>query len=240
MRRYAAIILAAGGAALAAGGITPFSSSAPGANLPEGWRPLAIKSTKPSELQLVRDEGATVLRVSSNASTGAAGYSIPGDDRRRAILSWRWKIDRVVEGADLARKDGDDYAARVYVFFDIPEEELALTESMKLGLARLIYGPDVPAAAICYVWDNRNPVGTSAWNAYTDRVRMVVLESGGARAGKWVVEIRDVAADYRAAFGSEKVPPLKGIAAGNDTDQTGESATAWFGDFALRERGAVR
>jgi hypothetical protein len=29
---------------------------------------------------------------------------------------------------------------------------------------------------------------------------------------------------------------VTGIAAGNDTDQTGEAVTAWFGDFTLGAR----
>jgi hypothetical protein len=29
---------------------------------------------------------------------------------------------------------------------------------------------------------------------------------------------------------------VSGIAAGNDTDQTGESVTAWFGDISLGPR----
>ena len=80
------------------------------------------------------------------------------------------------------------------------------------------------------MWDNRHPIGTSAWNPYSDRVRTVVLRRG--QAGAWHSERRDLAADFRAAFGIE-APPLTGLAAGSDTDQTGETATAWFGDFRL-------
>ena len=32
------------------------------------------------------------------------------------------------------------------------------------------------------------------------------------------------------------MPPIAGITAGNDTDQTGEAVTAWFGDFRLEPR----
>jgi hypothetical protein len=32
------------------------------------------------------------------------------------------------------------------------------------------------------------------------------------------------------------VPRVTGIAVGNDTDQTGETVTAWFGDFRLEAR----
>ncbi len=103
-------------------------------------------------------------------------------------------------------------------------------------LARLLHGDALPTAAICYVWDNRHAVGTSRWSPYTDRVRMVVVESGNAQAGRWLDERRDVARDFRAAFGAQwsgPVPAITGVAVGNDTDQTGESVTAWFGDVRL-------
>jgi len=140
----------------------------------------------------------------------------------------------VVADADLARRSGDDFAARVYVFFDLPLAELPLAARIMLGVQRLLHGADLPTAALCYVWDNRHAPGTRAWSAYTGRVRMVVLESGNARANQWVAERRDLAADFQAAFGKRaRIPPITGIAAGNDTDQTGASATAWFGDFRL-------
>jgi len=216
----------------------PFSASPPGA-LPAPWRLLVPPRARAPELALVDDAGVTVLRVHSDGAAGTAAQELALEPSRSAVLAWRWKVDRVVEGADLAARSGDDFAARVYVFFDVPSAELPLAARVKLALARLLYGDAVPAAALCYVWDNRHPPGTSAWSAYTDRVRVVVLESGAARAGAWVEERRDVAADYRAAFGANApLHAVSGIAAGNDTDQTGESATAWFGDFRFEAGGA--
>jgi hypothetical protein len=60
--------------------------------------------------------------------------------------------------------------------------------------------------------------------------------SGNGEAGRWQEERRDLASDFRTAFARDAVPRVTGIAAGNDTDQTGESATAWFGDFRLERR----
>lgn len=107
----------------------------------------------------------------------------------------------------------------------------------KALLARAIWGEKLPTAALCYVWDNRHAPGTSAWNPHSDRVRMVVLRSGSP--GAWSSESRDLESDFRAAFGSQwqkPVPRVTGIAIGKDTDQTGETATAWFGDFTLGAR----
>ena len=217
-----------------------FSASPPGA-LPAPWRLLVPPRARAPDAALVDDGGATVLRVRSVDAAGTAAQALAIDPSRTPVLAWRWKVDRVVDAADLATRRGDDFAARVYVFFDVPPRELPIGARVKLALARLLYGDEVPAAALCYVWDNRHPVGTSAWSAYTDRVRVIVLESGAARAGAWVEERRDVAADYRAAFGANApLHTVTGVAAGNDTDQTGESATAWFGDFRFDAGGGVR
>ena len=62
---------------------------------------------------------------------------------------------------------------------------------------------------------------------------MIVVESGRERTGRWIDYERDVAADWRAAFGGE-APPIAGIAIMTDTDNTGETARSWYGDIALR------
>ena len=236
--------LAAGTTAIAivsapANPIAPFSSLPPGGAIPAAWKPLALPQWKASEFALVADGGVTVLRARADAAVGTLVHALDADARERPILAWRWKVDRVVEKGDIERKAGDDFAARVYVYFDVPPESLPFTARAKLRLARLYYGMELPAATICYVWDNRKPVGTSAWNAFTDRVRMVVLESGSANAGHWVEEQRDLEADFRAAFGASwprPTPHILGVGLGNDTDQTKEKVTAWFGDVRLEAR----
>jgi Protein of unknown function (DUF3047) len=234
-----ALLLLTAAGALAAEPITipPFSTASPGGAPPRGWREALLPKKKPPEFALVSDQGVTVLRVRSSAAAGTLAYAFRTDTASHPVLKWRWKIDRVVDRADLAVKSGDDFAARVYVFFAVPDDELSWDERMTLKLAKVVNGEDLPSAGICYVWDNRHAVGTSLWNPYWHRIRTVVLESGNARAGQWIDERRDLAHDFVAAFGKRgAVPAVTGIAAGNDTDQTGEAVTAWFGDFRLEER----
>jgi hypothetical protein len=219
--------------------IVPFSAVPPGPGLPGGWRPLTLPGIKPPQVEVVADEGTSVLRVFSRAGGGTVAFALTNGAAAGSRLAWRWKIDRVVERADLHRKSADDFAARVYVFFDVPGQELSLGERAKRKLAKLLHGVEAPAAVICYVWDNRHPVGTSAWSPYSRRVRTVVLQSGNGRAGQWVAESRDVDEDFRAAFGTRgnKSPPrVSGVAVGNDTDQTGQHVTAWFGDLRFAPR----
>jgi hypothetical protein len=242
MRTFAAIaaLAAAFAWALAPGDIAPFSRASPGGAFPAGWQEVGIARNKMPEMALVADEaGVSVLRSRAQSAVGTLAFALDASAQERPVLSWRWKVDHALEAADMSLKSGEDFAARVYVFFDIPLEELPLAVRAKIRLARFLYGPMVPAASVCYVWDNRHLPGQSAWSPFTDRVRVVVLQSGNALAGQWQTERRDLEADFRAAFGEtwkKPVPRISGVAAGNDTDQTGETVTAWFGDFALEPR----
>jgi hypothetical protein len=239
-RALLAATLALAVTAAAESAIAPFSASKPGAALPAGWSERHVQRAPPVEARIVEDAGSSVLELASRAAAGAVVHPASIDPAATPWLAWRWKIDRVVAKAHLESKDGDDFAARVYVFFDLPLEALPFVARWKVRLARLVYGDGVPAAALCYVWDNTHAPGTTAWNAYTDRVRVIVLRSGNAQAGRWLEERRDVAADFREAFGAQLAGPLPrvtGIGAGTDTDQTGERGVARFGDFRF---GAAR
>jgi hypothetical protein len=151
------------------------------------------------------------------------------------MLSWRWKVARSVERATWGTREGDDFAARVYVTFDVPVDALSLADRARIALGRVLHGDDLPTAAICYVWASRVPVGTTGWSPYTGRVRIVVLQSGDAHAGQWMTETRDLEADFRAAFGGP-APRITAVMVASDTDQTSASATAWFGDLRLQAR----
>ena len=67
-------------------------------------------------------------------------------------------------------------------------------------------------------------------NTYTDKVIMFVVESGKEKLNTWVSEERNVYEDYKKAFGEEP-PVISGVAIMTDTDNTGESAAAYYGDI---------
>lgn len=208
-----------------------FSSLKPGDAVAERFRLITLPRVKANVFSLVDDEGKTVLEVRSEAS--AATVAIPLTAAAPARVAWRWKIDHVIANADMGQKSGDDFAARFYVFFDAPMDRLTFFERTKIRLVRLIWGEDVPTAALCYVWDNKHPVGYAQASPYTRLVRVMVLQSGQENAGKWQNESRDLEADFKSQFGYD-MPAITGVAVGSDTDQTGESARTWFGDVTLK------
>jgi hypothetical protein len=216
--------------AASSGSPAPFSGAPPGTSLPGGWQLTTLPGVRhATRFDLVRDGGSTVLRAVAEDAAASVVYRLRLDPAARPELAWRWKIAHVVARADLGRKSGDDFAARVYVFFDYDLARLSAWDRAKLRLARALYGSDVPAAALCYVWDNRRPAGTAVWSPYTDRVRMIVVESGNRNAGRWMTETRNVARDFRDAFG-EDAPAVTGVALSVDTDNTHGSTVSYFGD----------
>jgi len=213
-----------------------FSSLQPGAPLPAWLEPyLFPNQPKHTRFALVEDEGRTVLAARADASSSGLVRRLRVDPRRFPLLAWRWKVMNLPQRGDLATRAGDDFAARIYLTFDLDPAALSLAERMKLALARTLWGGQLPAAALCYVWDARAPVGTIAPNAYTDRVQMVVAGSGRANLGRWVARERDFAADFRQAFGMEP-PTVNSVIFSADTDNTGERTESYFGDLEFRPR----
>lgn len=204
--------------------------------VPPPWAVAPVsKKVAPTRYRIVRLEG--VSAVEGSASTAMALLARPAsiDLAATPMLCWRWRIEAPVAGANMKTKAGDDYAARVYVGFDIPDQQLGLGTKVKLGLARRLFAGPIPDAALNYVWDNRHPVGTTAPNAYTDRAQMVVAQSGAANAGRWVEQRVDLARDYARAFPGTTGTPTS-VAVAVDTDQTGGTARSWFADLHVTAR----
>jgi len=205
------------------------------AAIPAPWKVEHLdRRVPPTKYTLRKWDGVVAIEATAKKSMAVLGRTLMVDLKKMPILCWQWRIDAPVASADMTRKSGDDYAARVYLIFAVPPNQLSFGTRTKLRLARSIYGGQVPDAALNYIWDNRHPVGTMQDNAYTDRARMLVLRSGAGQAGIWVQERRNVLADFQRAFG-EISGELRGLAIASDTDNTDEDAHAGFADFRFVE-----
>ncbi len=211
-----------------------FSAARPGGSLPPEWKLLVFKKIeRHTAYSLVEDGGTVVVKAESDASASGMIREIEIDPRETPILEWRWKVSNILEKGDLRRKEGDDYPARLYITFAFDPSRIGLGERLGYEVERLLYGKYPPLAALNYIWESKAPLGTIAPNPYTDRARMIVVESGPSRIGEWIAEERNVYDDYRKAFGSEP-PRISGVAIMTDTDDTAEKATAYYGDIVFR------
>lgn len=189
-----------------------------------------------TEFKLVQAGGALALEAVANKAYGTLVHPFASPVVLNT-LSWEWQVLTHPTGADLKTKAGDDAGAKLCVFVQIDEGKLGLGTRLAMAAARTLSGENLPAATLCYVWGSPGErVGQVFDNPYTDRVRnMVLRDLPGSNA--LLSEQRDLQADARLAFGDE-LPKgavrFTGLALGADSDNTGSTAKARFGDIAAQ------
>nr|WP_228289252.1 DUF3047 domain-containing protein [Marinobacter salinisoli] len=228
-----AVVFGLAGSAGADNNPIPGFSSLQDLSESSGWEALEFpKIDQHSRYELVTDGDRQVVRAQT--SGGASGLITrldlePGD---ALILRWRWKVSNVYDQGNARAKSGDDYPARIYVAFEFEKDKAGFFERAKRSAVEVLFGETLPGNALNYIWANQLPVDNIVANPYTDQTMMIAVNSGNEQVGQWVTVERDIVADYRRAFG-EAPPRLVGIAIMSDSDNTGESATAWYGDLEL-------
>lgn len=218
-------------------GLVAFSSMPPGTPA-RPWRLATLPKQKsvPTHFEIVSLAGKPVLQVQTDHAYGNLVFDAPPGLHPSALqLRWSWRLERGLEHSDLTTKAGDDTPLKVCALFDMALDGLGLGERTKLRIARSLSGEHLPAATLCYVWDRRLAVGGELPNAFSERVRYIVVTSGEARPGQWLHFERNLAADFLHAFGHETgaLPPLLAIAVGADSDNTGGSSLGYVGDVSL-------
>ena len=113
---------------------------------------------------------------------------------------------------DETTKSGDDFSARIY---------LVKTSGL--------FGRK--SKAVNYVWSSNQRRGSLWNNAFKPKnSRMIAVRGAEHPTGQWMMEKRHVAADFRQLYDVE-VNTVDVIAIMSDTDNSGFSASASYGDI---------
>lgn len=227
-----------GAAAAGLQAVQPFSKAAVGEALPAPWRVVAFpgggRALTRFSIEAIGPD--RVLRIAADKSYGNALHEVkPVVLGAGSTLKWSWRLEKPLRLANLKSRDGDDVALKVCALFDLSLDKLGFVERNVMRMARSRSSDPIPAATLCYVWDHLLPEGSRLPNIYSQRLRFVVLNSGDKALGQWQTHERDLAADFKQAFGHEadEMPPLVAIAVGADADNTGDSSLAYVGDISL-------
>ncbi len=211
--------------------VTPFSAARAGTTLPAGWEHFRLGPLKtPTVYRFVEDQGVVVLQAHAEAAASGLLAPVRFDINTSPILHWRWKIANLIEGADNAVASREDSPVRIILNFDGDRSRMSLADRASSALAKRVTGRELPYAELMYIWSNRAPVGTVIANPHTHRVEMVVASSGPANVGQWVTVRRNVVDDFRRAF-NEAPGLLFEVGVLTDTDNTGTTVDAWYGDI---------
>ena len=178
---------------------------------PTRWREVTVR--RRTQYEAITLDGRRCLRAQSHDGASILMSAVRFDPHAYARLSWAWRVDRLVDGEALDRKDGSDAAARVYVYFETP------------GLPWQKHSLD-------YVWSATLPVGTVLDSAYAQTSKIIVVESGADSPGQWRTETRNLVDDYTRCFG-EAPPDVVAIGVMSDTDTIGGDALAYFDELRV-------
>jgi len=175
-----------------------------------GWEERSFKGR--TQYSFARIEGRGGIQAESRGTASYLIRTVNVDLTRTPFLNWSWRAGNRLTGLDEQTRAGDDYVARIYVVFS-----------------------GVPffwqTRALNYVWSSNQPPGTVWPSALTDRSMMFALRSG-EDVGRWMEEKRNIREDYRAVFGKD-IEAVSAVAIMTDTDQSGRTARAWFGDLVF-------
>jgi len=164
-----------------------------------------------STFEVIEDvDKGKVLRTSSEAASAMLYEEIQTIPLQyHPKLKWEWKAESFPTNKKnevLGSKEDNDYAGRVYALF---KGSTLLTSEV-----------------IQYLWDDHFEEGVVENSPFSNRVKMVVVESGRNEEGDgWVIEERDLYEDYVTYFGKEPEKPLGAIAVMSDSDDTKTSSS---------------
>lgn len=194
--------------------------------LPVKWKYLLSRQLHPLEpvhmrpkekFYVVKDGPESILRVYTEGeavhltmANEPEGFS--WDLKSHPFLQWRWRAHELPTGAREDKKSLNDTGAAVYVIFSIEGLILKRPQTIK------------------YTYSSTLPVGTIV---DFGSLKAIVASSGLDGIGKWRTIKRDVASDYRAAFGKEPPRNPLSIRLWGDSDDTESRATADFDDIEL-------
>ena len=198
-----------------------------------GWAPQRLSAFKRDTVYvLAQEDGRTVLRAEADSSASFYMTIFKPAVGVPAILSWRWKTDALVPGADNRDKTREDAPLRVIVAFDGNHSTLPQAEQRFLKRTRL------PYATLMYIWSDHVAVESVIPSAHTSRIKMLVVASGASGLGSWHSVRRNVAEDYARAYGAEPGRVLS-VAVMTDTDNTRTKAVGQYADIRFECAGGV-
>jgi hypothetical protein len=194
------------------------------------WEAVSLPGKLRTVFKLERHDQRMALSAHAQASASMLRQRLNVQPSQLGRLQFAWQIDNLMAQADMGERDSEDSPVRLILAFEGDRSRFSAKNAMLSDLTQALTGEPLPYATLMYVWCNRRPVESVIVNPRTDRVRKLVVESGGDHVKQWRQYRRDVRADFEKAFG-ETPGALVGIAIMTDSDNTRSDVRAWYGDI---------
>jgi hypothetical protein len=181
-----------------------------GKKIPKKWK---ASRDDLSMFSFGNENGNTFTTVSSTNDCTSMGTIYPYSSEQYPILSWKWRVRKLPDGATELERKKNDSGAGIYVIFK---------GAFKFN------------NIIKYVWSSSLPIGTQTVSPYNKNTKIIVLQSGADKTNRWQTESVNVYDDYKRLFGC-KPPKVEGFGILTDSDNTKSSAIADYDDLILSQ-----
>lgn len=210
---------------------SPAAASLPA---PSRWTHHTLPGKKSTRYAYEWLDHRPTMRAQAVSSASMLRYALRAEAAALGHIKFSWKVPKLIAGADLTQRDAHDSPVRVALAFDGDRALFSAKDAMLSELAHAVGGEPLPYATLIYVWCSQCERGALLKSPRTDRIREMVLESGPDKLGQWQDYRRDIRADFELAFG-EAPGALLSVGLMTDTDNTGESTSAWYGPISLTQ-----
>jgi hypothetical protein len=194
----------------------------------DGWHEVRLPGKAATRYVWEHKDGRSALAATSVASASMWRRHVNREPAQLGEVTFSWWVQDLLEQASVADVSREDAAARVLFAFEGDHARLPARTRAMFELAQALTGERPPYATLMYVWDATLPVGSVIVNPRSDRVRKIVIDSGASELRRWRDHRRDLAADFRLAFGEEP-GRLAAVGVMTDSDNTAGRARSWYG-----------
>lgn len=216
-----------------------FDASSKATVTPTLWQHHKFPGKAATQFSYARQDGRDAMAVHANASASLLRQAVNIAPNELGSVRFSWKVPELIAQADMALREAEDSPVRIVLAFEGDRSTFSAKNAMLSELSHALTGEPMPYATLMYVWCNTRTPGTVIVNPRTDRIRKLVVESGGQHLNQWLDYERDIRADFEKAFGE---PPgaLVGIGIMTDTDNTHSITRAWYGPLKLTPAKATK
>lgn len=216
------------GPAAATNSLPPRSWAQVGGDHASHWQHFPFPGKTPTTYRYAFEEGRDAVQAQSQASSSMLRRDLLLPVQSLGTVQFSWKVPELLKNCDVGIPEVDDSPVRILLTFEGDRDKFSAKNALMSEMAQLILGEPLPYATLVYVWSNHHPLESIILSPRTDRVRSIVVESGGAHLNKWQDYERNIRADFEKAFG-EAPGALLRIAIMTDSDNTQSKTAAWYG-----------
>ncbi len=189
----------------------PFETFSSPRSFYDSWKIKKWRGTV--EVNFLQEAGMDFVKLTCASSSWAFVHKADAVDlSRMPVLAWSWKALALAKGGDGRRNETDDQTAAVYVFF--PGTGLTARWDSRI---------------VGYTWETKPPKGTFYTSPKNEKTKVFVLRNETDPLDSWQSESRNVAEDFKKAFGLNEVPRPQAVCFQIDSDDTRSRAESALG-----------